>query len=258
MKWSFEDIEYLKNNYTNLGSKKCSLFLKRTQNATRKKAYMLGLKSFKFNKPIYIIKIICDSCGKKFEQKTKRNKEDYIKKYCSISCSNKRKHTKETKNKIKNGVDKYYIKNNKNKKKTTHRCNWCNENFMAFKSKKRKFCGTKCSGKYGASKVRNHNYVKRSKNEIYFYELCKQKFENVDHNKQIFNNWDADVIIHDLKIAVLWNGKWHYEKITEKHSLKQVQNRDRIKIKEIKKYGYDPYIIKDMGSHNKKYVEKKF
>lgn len=102
------------------------------------------------------------------------------------------------------------------------------------------------------------NQVKRSKNEIYFYELCKQKFKDVKHNENIFNGWDADVIIEDNKIAVLWNGKWQYEKITKKHSVKQVQNRDKIKIKEIKKCGYIPYIIKDMGKHNMNFVEKEF
>lgn len=69
---------------------------------------------------------------------------------------------------------------------------------------------------------------------------------------------DADVIIEDLKIAVLWNGKWHYEKITEKHSVVQVQNRDKIKISEIKKAGYIPYIIKDVGKNKKAFVESEF
>lgn len=77
-------------------------------------------------------------------------------------------------------------------------------------------------------------------------------------NEQKFNGWDADVIIEDLKIAVLWNGKWHYEKITQKHSVKQVQNRDNIKIKEIIKCGYIPYIIKDMGKYKKSFVEEEF
>ena len=33
----------------------------------------------------------------------------------------------------------------------------------------------------------------------------------------------------------------------EKHSFKMVQNRDKIKIHEIEKFGYIPYVIKDMG-----------
>ena len=99
---------------------------------------------------------------------------------------------------------------------------------------------------------------RRSKNEIYFAELCIKEFKKVLLNENIFNGWDADVIIEDYKIAVLWNGVWHYKKITRKHSVKQVQNRDRIKIKEIKKKGYIPYIVKDMGKHNKKFVESEF
>ena len=72
--------------------------------------------------------------------------------------------------------------------------------------------------------------TRRSKNEIYFFELCKTHFNNVLHNERIFNGWDADVIIEDFKIAILWNGPWHYRKIKSNHSVKQVQNRDKIKI----------------------------
>lgn len=104
----------------------------------------------------------------------------------------------------------------------------------------------------------NFGIVKRSKNEIYFGELCSNYFKKVLLNECIFNGWDADVIIEDIKVAILWNGKWHYEKIMKKHSLEQVKNRDKIKINEIKKAGYTPYIIKDMGKHNKEFVENEF
>ena len=100
--------------------------------------------------------------------------------------------------------------------------------------------------------------TRRSKNEIYFFELCKNHFNNISHNERIFNGWDADVIIEDYKIAVLWNGPWHYKQICKNHSVKQVQNRDKIKLNEIKKMGYIPYIIKDDGSENKKFVEEQF
>ena len=99
---------------------------------------------------------------------------------------------------------------------------------------------------------------RRSKNEIYFCDLCEKYFNNVSHNESIFNGWDADVIIEDIKFAILWNGKWHYEKIKKEHSVKHVQNRDNIKIKEITKCGYIPYIIKDMGKYNKTFVDEQF
>lgn len=99
---------------------------------------------------------------------------------------------------------------------------------------------------------------RRSKNEIYFYELCKTEFNKVLNNKPMFNGWDADIIVEDYKIAILWNGSWHYKKIKENHSIKQVQNRDKIKINEIQKVGYIPYVIKDMGKYNKSFVETEF
>ena len=104
----------------------------------------------------------------------------------------------------------------------------------------------------------NFGLVKRSRNEIYFAELCGQHFNTVLTNECIFNGWDADVIIEDIKMAILWNGKWHYEKIMKNHSVEQVQNRDMIKLNEIKKAGYKSYTIKDMGSYNKNFVEKEF
>lgn len=62
----------------------------------------------------------------------------------------------------------------------------------------------------------------------------------------------------DLKIAVLWNGIWHYKKVAKNHSVKQVQSRDGLKLKEIEKAGYASYIVKDMGKHDVKFVEEEF
>ena len=246
MKWTEDDIRFLNENFTIFGSLYCSKQLNRSIGATRKKAYSLKIKSFKYHKPIYNIKSICVKCGENFIFKSKNKNE--IKKYCNRNCANSRTHSEKTINKISKSLTKKPYK---------HKCNWCD---ILFESKKieQSYCSRKCVGKYRASLVKNRIYVKRSKNEIYFAELCEKRFNNIECNKPIFNGWDADVIIHDLKIAVLWNGKWHYEKITKKHSVKQVQNRDKIKLNEIKKYGYEPYIIKDMGKHNKDFVKIEF
>lgn len=56
----------------------------------------------------------------------------------------------------------------------------------------------------------------------------------------------------------MWNGPWHYKKISKTQSLKQVQIRDKIKTDIIEKYNYTPYIITDMGKYNKKFVEQEF
>lgn len=39
---------------------------------------------------------------------------------------------------------------------------------------------------------------------------------HVENNKPMFNGWDADVLIFDFNIAVMWNGKWHYVQVMEK------------------------------------------
>ncbi len=149
------------------------------------------------------------------------------------------------------------------------KCGKCENTFVVeWKRRKQKYCSKSCAASFkmenglgsilGKKSVSAQSNNRRSKNEIYFGELCKQKFQNVKFNEPMFNGWDADVIIEDLKLAVLWNGKWHYEKIKEKHSVEQVQNRDRIKQEEIIKSGYRFYIVTDLGRANKKFVEEKF
>lgn len=220
---------------------------------------------------------ICKKCGEEFEHPSYKKR-----KYCS-SCYNKTYektitkckkcnkeiiHSKHTKRVFCSKECNNHIKDNSNERIITI-CKNCNNKFEHLKSKKRIFCSQSCVTLYynrttdrcvraGLKSCSVQKENRRSKNEIYFAELCKKLFNNVTVNEQIFNGWDADVILNDQKIAVLWNGKWHYNKIKKDHSVKQVQNRDRIKINEIKKCGYSPYIIKDMGKFNKEFVEKEF
>lgn len=121
-------------------------------------------------------------------------------------------------------------------------------------------CGRLRVAKGARNSITLQGNLRRSKNEIYFAELCINYFgqENIKVNEPMFDGWDADIIIESKKVAVLWNGKWHYEKITVKHSVAQVQNRDKIKISKIEAYNYMPYVIKDMGSFDKDFVEREF
>jgi hypothetical protein len=155
--------------------------------------------------------------------------------------------------------------NKKNKKEKLYQyfnfiCEHCNEPFKTI-HKNRRFCGRKCSsrhaGHFGGLKS-SQSKINRSKNEINFYELCYSKFDNVLHNKPLFNGWDADIILLDLKIAILWNGPWHYRKCNKKHSVLQVQTRDKIKVDQIRKCGFKEYVIKDDGKENKEFVLLKF
>lgn len=100
--------------------------------------------------------------------------------------------------------------------------------------------------------------VRRSKNEIYFAILCGKVFENVLTNEPIFDGWDTDVILPDLKIAISWNGIWHYKQVRSDHDVEQVQSRDALKNDLIIKKGYKHYTIKDLGGESKKFVMSEF
>jgi hypothetical protein len=228
--------------------------------------------------------ISCAKCGKEIKvlerEKLFPMKEKY---YCNRSCANARVHSEETKDKISGTLIKKFLfkikeKHPKSKVITIRKkrirkqrvliekvCLYCGKTFFANK-KRRKFCSISCSTTFS---MRNGltsklgllsaaKKYKRSKNEIYFSELCGGKFDNIKTNEPMFNGWDADVILMDFKIAVLWDGNWHHKKITKKHSLAAVQNRDKIKIKEIKNFGYEPYVIQDFVKYNRKFVENKF
>lgn len=186
--------------------------------------------------------------------------------YCSLKCRNSRSFTTETNLKRKEKTLQHWNEGKIYKRGEIKKivCLNCNNEFET--KRKRIYCSLKCrntseelkmSGRKGGLNS-SLKRTKRSVNEIYFFQLCKERFKNVLNNVPMFNGWDADIILPDLKIAILWNGKWHYEKITEQHSLEQVQNRDKIKQKEIENCGYIPYIVKDMGSRNKKFVEEQF
>ena len=100
-------------------------------------------------------------------------------------------------------------------------------------------------------------FVKRSKNEIYFANLCSLHYRILT-NVKMFEGWDADIILPDQKIAVMWNGIWHYKKVTRSHNLEAVQCRDALKILAIRKCNYLPYIIVDMGGYSPKFVREQF
>ena len=239
---------------------------------------------------------ICVKCGKTYQLELTDREYDCacknpmthpFKKHCSLHCANSgRIISDEQKEKIRNGIYRYYENNTcisesqhkiKSRKLKIYKCKNCEKEYTCHDSKIRGFCSQQCkeqfkqkprviseetrrklseAGKRSAAKM---SILRRSKNEMYFCELCEKEFKNVGHNEPIFNGWDADVLLHDQKIAVLWNGKWHYVEIMKKkNTLKSIQNRDAIKQKEILASGWKLYIIKDMGKYNPKFVEEQF
>lgn len=184
-----------------------------------------------------------------------------INKFCSQSCGAQHTNKKRYENGFKMSTSARKNLALINHKKSLVRynnspksCAICNQN-LTYEKRNKKTCSQEClkaiarlSGQKGglkSSQVR----PRRSKNEIAMYELCKSHFKNVTHNDSIFNGWDADILLHDYKIAILWNGDWHYQEMNcYNHSLKQVQTRDKHKSKLIKEAGWIEYIIKDTTS----------
>lgn len=204
----------------------------------------------------------CEKCGKVMTEKFGSGR------FCSRACANSRKLSDETKAKIHATAARnhkfYTININAEKARLLYNekpnfCKICGKQ-LPYELRYRKTCSSEClSETFKAAGICSaQKRVLRSKNEIYFCELCEKYFKNVKHNEPIFNGWDADIIIEDIKYAILWNGPWHYKKITASHCLRQVQNRDAIKLIEIEKSGYVSYIIKDDGKYNPKFVEEQF
>lgn len=229
----------------------------------------------------------CEKCGKDIVVPDSTYRKSTTKHFfCSNSCATKynnelRNHvSEEQKKKVSETLLSRYSRLEKEGKfqRKIYKCIVCgNEYYFGKEGSTKNCCSKECSHEYRTNtkkylspeiieKLRSGGQIsatiqgdkKRSKNEMYFCELCEKRFNNVKHNERLFNGWDADVIIEDIKYAIMWNGIWHYKKITNSHSLEKTEERDKLKINEIKNCGYTPYIIKDMGRYNPKFVEDEF
>ena len=107
-----------------------------------------------------------------------------------------------------------------------------------------------------SSQIRNV----RSENETHFANLIIQLIgkDKVLLNEPMFNGFDADIIIPDIKLAILWNGAFHYKKCGETHDPEKAIERDNKKIELIKSYGYKVYVVKDLKSGKSKFVKEQF
>lgn len=185
----------------------------------------------------------CKNCFKALEYQSKHNS------FCSISCSNSYRTVKEqTKEKIRKSL----ILSSNKKPQTYDNCIVCSD-YCIVKKRKYHVCNNKNCRDYirnifsslgGRKSATNQN--RRSRDEVELYNLLKNHYSLITCNDPIANGWDADILLHEHKIAILWNGPWHYKEMGFKnHSLKQVVNRDCIKIIEFGKIGWSVLIFED-------------
>lgn len=133
-----------------------------------------------------------------------------------------------------------------------HRCAACGNEIDWNWKAPRKTCSPECKkiliqmgGSKGGRKSAESRKL-RSSDEIKLYVMCSVLDENILHNEKLVDGWDADIIFPKHRIAILWNGAWHYKQLSLKnHSLKQVQNRDRLKKRSLKRHGWRVLIFED-------------
>ena len=146
------------------------------------------------------------------------------------------------------------------------KCVVCDTLFV-HKVKTTKTCSVQClkkmSSKNGikAGRLSTVSFLNRrcrSKIEIQFAELLKQYFPDILTNKRIFFEYDADIIIPSLKLAIHWNGPLHYKPIYGDEYLKKIQDKDVKRYEAVKRTGYTNYIVNDSESKAKrKYIDTK-
>lgn len=169
------------------------------------------------------------------------------KKFCNASCAATHNNKLRDYTTFKPGPKKNTLvkeKHGRIKYTSVKQCVVCN----TYHPHKSKTCSRECylSLLSTLGKQCQSRFPRRSKQEIELFELCKHVFVRVTHNEPLVNGWDADIIIHDTKTAILWNGPWHYKHMPGlKHSLSQVQNRDKIKIKELQTNGWTVLVFED-------------
>ena len=190
----------------------------------------------------------CYKCGVSIPYRLRKNLA------CSRKCANSRKHSLETKEKIGRAqLGHSRLKGNIKIPRIELPCSSCGDTILIKSNSNKEIhvcnrqkCKTFRQQYYGTKSARLKG--KRSKDEIVLYELCREKFTKVSANIPVIPEepWDADIILHDYKIAILWNGPWHYKEMKLKnHSLSQVQNRDKIKTKLFENAGWKVMIFED-------------
>lgn len=223
--------------------------------------------------PVRIInqpkEVQCIWCNNKFMKQASQIKK-YTNHFCSQSCSASHRNTnrivsEETKLKTKLALKQFNILNpDANKIYSDDKVKVVNGRRRVIKTKtyiickidfdthfENKTCSDKClkTRQIQAGMNSQKANPRRSKGEILFFDLCSIYFgkDNVLSNPQMFvdkngNKWDSDIVITKCKLAICYNGIWHYEQIGNKHNLKQVQSRDLIKKSIIHDNGYIQYI----------------
>lgn len=120
--------------------------------------------------------------------------------------------------------------------------------------KKRKYCGGTCRNKINNKQI----FGTRSKAEIYLENRLTKEFQNLHiiyNDREILNGKELDVFIPSLKLAIEWNGIYHFKKIRDDGFFEKTKMKDNQKIEECLELGIELYVIKDLTS-DKKFIKE--
>lgn len=221
------------------------------------------------------VNLNCYFCGSNFSlipSEFKKRSQRASKLCCSQQCANKINicRSEELRKKVSETLKRKYAegliihpKAFKNKKPYT--CSFCSKEFVS--RKKRSTCSKECYknllpsiGRKGGRVTSSLEFHKRnrSSNEKMFFAKIKEIYPDAIANKRLFDGWDADIIIPSQKLAIHWNGIWHYKSVMGNELLNRVQQKDKSRYEAIEKHGYRNYIIQDLGPMNEEKVNKEY
>ena len=93
------------------------------------------------------------------------------------------------------------------------------------------FCDLSCSALY--HNTHNKKAIRRSKNELYLFNLLKATFpslEIIPNDRSILDGLEIDIWIPALKLAIEWNGIVHYKPIYGEANHDRTVEKDQRKI----------------------------
>lgn len=165
--------------------------------------------------PHHVVEIVCAGCGVKFYTSPSVERK---KLYCSKACL------------IISQIQFTYIP-----------CKRCSKAIKTIKSKRRVYCSNDCF---------RLDFIDFSKTQklvldkiLTVSQSSKYEFEYRPDWLRSDKNWTlyTDLMLHDLNLAIEYNGKYHYEAVDHlyrgKDSLDKIQQRDQLKYKLIKEHG---------------------
>jgi len=164
----------------------------------------IGKNTIKTNEKMYgkwiNENVKCSVCGEYVEIRYRENKKKE-KYFCSISCANKRKHSKETKKKISESVSLL----------------WNDEDYR--------------------NNMMNRVIVKSRRNSSIGERDIRYKLKDIYSNKDVishyrikYKNMDktVDIYIPSKNTIIEYDGDWHFRKIMKDHDFEKTKKRDSL------------------------------